>query len=130
MGKNNRVNSKYDAKVSNGKNKERKNLTKKELNRFKYLVIGLSVLACLNMFYYLAFSFEFFGKDVLKENWYLKHCFFTVEVLFAAAIAFIMPYVNKYSSYTSNTKHDKYMYLLAIVLVFIAAITFIASFMG
>lgn len=113
----------------NGKNNTpktttRKNLTKKEMNIIKYILTVLSIIILFNVGYYLVYA-----NTDMSSNAYIKHCLFPIVILIVGIIALILPFANKYSSYTAATKNDKYMYLAGVVLMFGALIMFIGSFM-
>lgn len=122
-----------DKKVGNEYKRTRGNLTAKERTRWKILVIFFAVLAALNAGYYVlelvlqetGQTFLFFGKP----NFYQEHFLLPISILSIALITMCISYVNKYSSYKNDSKNDGIMMLIGTLLIFVALISFVSSFM-
>lgn len=104
---------------------ERKNLTKKERLVLKVSAGVIAAIAAINAIYYVIMMFF-----LEKNNFYMHHFLIPIDMICIGVLAIIMPYTNKYSSYSANTKGDKYMYIIGIGLIFCAFVMLIGSFMS
>lgn len=119
-----------DNKQQNNQNyksqrEERKNLSQKEKLVLKITSGVIAAIAAINAIYYVVMMFF-----LEKTNYYMHHFLLPIDLICIGLLALIMPYTNKYSSYSSNTKGDKYMYIIGIALIFCAFIMLITSYMG
>ena len=122
-----------DRKPGSEYKRTRGNLTQKERKIWKIIVIVLAIIAALNAAYYLLELYlQETGQTILffgKPNFYQEHCLLAISILSIALITMSISYVNKYSSYKNDSKNDGIMMLIGVLLIFVAAITFISSFM-
>lgn len=103
---------------------ERKNLTQKERLVLKIAAGIIAGIAAINAIYYVTMAIF-----LEKSNYYMQHFLIPIDMILIGFLAIIMPYYNKYSSYSANTKGDKYMYIIGIALIFASFIMIIGSYM-
>lgn len=97
---------------------------KKIRKKISIVITILMVLEVINIVYFLIYTFT----NLIPNNFYSDHFCIPLSILFMAATAILIPWMNKYGSYKSNTNNDKYIIICGIVLFFAALIMFVGSF--
>jgi membrane protein YdbS with pleckstrin-like domain len=100
------------------------NKENKPVNLLPYKIVLYTVIAIL-LSNIIIFSLYFL--EVIKDNIYVKAFMLPIILYSVSAAAFVMPKINKYSSYRSQSNNDKYIYIISGLAFIIATITLIFS---